>query len=219
MKSKWKILLTLIFRFLTLPTNQTAVMDTRGLSSMHDGLKTASYVEGVTGVNALTNITCLCPSNAAFKAAGSPQGAQSKDGIAALRSTLVRHQLSKSYYYKDFKDGDIIYSVDYKPIKVVVASNGSVFLNDAQIIHSDYITNNGNLLVLDNIMTEYTNATINSTSPSSTSTGSSTSTSSTASATATKKSAAGGTFNAPTEPLLYVSGVLALIVWTWAFLS
>jgi hypothetical protein len=52
------------------------------------------------------------------------------------------------YFTTDLTDGLQMQSVEGHNLTVTVASNGSRYINDAEIIYSDYITNNGVLHVL-----------------------------------------------------------------------
>ncbi len=72
------------------------------------------------------------------------------DGPASLLATLTRHGLTGSFYTTDFFDGQMIRSQNGYPIRVT-NRNGSIFLNDAQIVGTNYIANNGAVHALDRV--------------------------------------------------------------------
>ncbi|KAL8823493.1 MAG: hypothetical protein Q9191_005807, partial [Dirinaria sp. TL-2023a] len=133
--------------FLTLPVNQTDTMTAQGLTSMVLGLSRTNVTEGT---NAAKGLTCVCPNNEAFAAFGNLANttANLSDGPASLLATLTRHGLTGSYYTTNFTDGDLIQSQNGYPI-LVTKRNGSIFLNDAQIVGTNYIARTGAVHALD----------------------------------------------------------------------
>lgn len=63
---------------------------------------------------------------------------------------MTRHGLTGSYYTTNFTDGDLIQSQDGYPI-LVTKRNGSIFLNDAQIVGTNYIARTGAVHALDRV--------------------------------------------------------------------
>ena len=72
------------------------------------------------------------------------------DGPASLLATLTRHGLTGSFYTTNFTDGDLIHSQNGYPI-LVTRRNGSIVLNDAQIVGTDFIANTGCVHALDRV--------------------------------------------------------------------
>ncbi|KAL8891234.1 MAG: hypothetical protein Q9192_005773 [Flavoplaca navasiana] len=145
--------------FLTLPLNQTDTMTSANLTSFVRGLVRTNVTEGT---NAARGLTCLCPSNQAFETISNSQG-NLTDGPGSLLATVTRHALTGSYYSTNFTDGDLIQSQNGYPI-LVTRRNGSIFLNDAQLVGSNYIANSGSVHALDRIM-GFLNTTTNETTP------------------------------------------------------
>ncbi|KAL8934739.1 MAG: hypothetical protein Q9216_005757 [Gyalolechia sp. 2 TL-2023] len=148
--------------FLTLPVTQTDTMTAQNLTSFVLGLNRTNVTEGT---NAAMGLTCVCPNNAAFAAMDDLANTDGNvtDGPASLLATLTRHGLTGSYYTTNFTDGDLIQSQNGYPI-LVTRRNGSIFLNDAQIVGTNYIANTGCVHALDRIM-GFLNTTTNITTP------------------------------------------------------
>ncbi|CAO1606401.1 hypothetical protein XANCAGTX0491_009899 [Xanthoria calcicola] len=145
--------------FLTLPVNQTDTMTSANLTSFARGLARTDVADGT---NAAKGLTCVCPNNQAFEAISNGNG-NLTDGPGSLLATLTRHGLTGSYYSTNFTDGDMIQSQNGYPI-LVTRRNGSIFLNDAQLVGSNYIANSGSVHALDRIM-GFLNTTTNETTP------------------------------------------------------
>ncbi|KAI4220813.1 MAG: hypothetical protein LQ349_007994 [Xanthoria aureola] len=145
--------------FLTLPVNQTDTMTSANLTSFARGLVRTDVADGT---NAAKGLTCVCPNNQAFEAISNGNG-NLTDGPGSLLATLTRHGLTGSYYSTNFTDGDMIQSQNGYPI-LVTRRNGSIFLNDARLVGSNYIANSGSVHALDRIM-GFLNTTTNETTP------------------------------------------------------
>lgn len=148
--------------FLTLPVNQTDTMTAQNLTSFVLGLNRTNVTEGT---NAAKGLTCVCPNNEAFAAMNDLANTNGNvtDGPASLLATLTRHGLTGSYYTTNFTDGDLIQSQNGYPI-LVTRRNGAIFLNDAQIVGTNFIANTGCVHALDRIM-GFLNTTTNITTP------------------------------------------------------
>jgi len=96
-------------------------------------------------INSARGFTALCPSDQAFASLSNLNG-----DIGSLLAILTRHFLNSSYYSTDFRDGDLFYSESGYPILVSV-KNGSIYLNDAKVIASNFITQNGAMHALDRV--------------------------------------------------------------------
>lgn len=99
--------------------------------------------------NAASHLTCLCPINEAFSNISQSTG-NLTSGPASLYATLTRHALNDTYYSINFTDGALIYSQNGYPI-LVTRRNDSIFLNDAELVGTDFITNSGTVHALDRV--------------------------------------------------------------------
>ena len=105
-----------------------------------------------TSKNAAKGLTCVCPTDEAFAAFGdlAHTTANLTAGLGSLLATLTRHGLTGSYYTTNFTDGDLIQSQNGYPI-LVTRRNGSIFLNDAQLVGTNYIARTGAVHALDRV--------------------------------------------------------------------
>ncbi|KAI4088804.1 MAG: hypothetical protein L6R37_008148, partial [Teloschistes peruensis] len=147
---------------LTLPMNQTITMTARNLTSFVLGLNRTNVTEGT---NAAKGLTCVCPNDEAFVSMGDLANSNGNltDGLGSLLATVTRHGLTGSYYTTNFTDGALIQSQNGYPI-LVTRKNGSIFLNDAQLVGTNFIANTGCVHALDRIM-GFLNTTTNITTP------------------------------------------------------
>ena len=76
-------------------------------------------------------------------------------GPDSLLATLTRHGLPDTYYTTNFTDGDLIYSQNGYPI-LVTRRNGSIFLNDAKLVGTDFIASSGAVHALDRVCDQNT---------------------------------------------------------------
>ncbi|KAL8966229.1 MAG: hypothetical protein Q9197_006105 [Variospora fuerteventurae] len=120
-------------------------MTAQNLTSFVLGLDRTNVTEGT---NAAQGLTCLCPIDAALAALANTTG-NTTDGPASLLATLTRHGLTGSYYSTNFSDGDLIYSQNGYPILVSRSDDGTVFLNDARLVGSNYIARTGAVHAVD----------------------------------------------------------------------
>lgn len=95
--------------------------------------------------NAARGFTSFCPIDLAFTSLGN-----ATSDISALASTLERHATNSSEYSTNFIDGTIFNSTNGYPI-LVTNKNGSIYLNDAKVIGTNFITSNGAMHVLDKV--------------------------------------------------------------------
>ncbi|MCJ1395743.1 hypothetical protein MMC18_008629 [Xylographa bjoerkii] len=148
--------------FLTLPTTQTNTMIAQGLSSMAMSLNRTNVA---VGTNAAKGFTCLCPNNDAFLSMGNlaTSSEDLTEGPGSLLATLTRHGMMGSFYTTNFTNGDLIYSQNGYPIRVT-RQNGSIYLNDAQIVGTNFISSTGCVHALDRIM-GFLDTTTNVTTP------------------------------------------------------
>jgi uncharacterized surface protein with fasciclin (FAS1) repeats len=132
--------------FLTLPENCQSVMRDKNatLSSLAASLNRTNLWDTL---NTFPNVTCLAPNNVAFSAAGSPQ---TNLGVNQLGEALKFHTIAGATYSPLLHDGLMLSSVNGAPIKVSVNGSGTYF-NDAKVLQSNVITNNGVIHILDKV--------------------------------------------------------------------
>ncbi|KAL8660942.1 MAG: hypothetical protein Q9202_006066 [Teloschistes flavicans] len=102
--------------------------------------------------NAAKGLTCVCPNDEGFAAMGdlAHSNGNLTDGPGSLLATVTRHGLTGSFYTTNFTDGALIHSQNGYPI-LVTRRNGSIFLNDAQIVGTNFIANTGCVHALDRV--------------------------------------------------------------------
>jgi transforming growth factor-beta-induced protein len=111
-------------------------------------LKSALVRTNLTGVlNNFANVTCLAPTNSAFSSAGSPDLTL---GVNALADALKFHTIPGAEYSTLAQDGEILTAVNGNKIRVGVRG-GQLYFNDAKVLQSNVITNNGVIHVLDRV--------------------------------------------------------------------
>jgi uncharacterized surface protein with fasciclin (FAS1) repeats len=127
-------------RFLSLPVTCTNTMKTNGLHSLLGALAQTNLSETLNGV---PGVTCLAPNDQAFAQAGNV----SND---ALKSALLFHTIPMPVYTPELVDGQTFTSASNQTIRVSI-KNGQLYYNDAMVINSNVLTNNGLLQVLDKV--------------------------------------------------------------------
>ncbi|KZM24782.1 uncharacterized protein EKO05_0003471 [Ascochyta rabiei] len=174
---------------LTLPTTCEKTIRSAGLASLDSAVNRTSLW---ASVDSTKNITCLCPSNAAFQAAGNPDITLN---ISALQDVLLYHALSETAYSDFLTDGQEIKTLQNLTVRVRVEErdgNRTIWFNNARVIDANVLTHNGLAHVLDAVMVPLeqmntTNTTASGTpsaTPSSTATNTASSTAATSSAAA-----------------------------------
>ncbi|KAG5655301.1 hypothetical protein KAF25_010453 [Fusarium avenaceum] len=129
-------------------------------------------------LDASRNVTCLAPSTQAFKDAGSPDVALSKQDLAGA---LLAHTLNEVTYSNYLRDGQVVGTLNNTEVRVSIRGD-DIFFNNAKVIEANVLTNNGLIHILDAVIQD-------GGKPSSTSTG-----------TATKETAGATSSNAETTP-------------------
>ena len=117
-------------------------MEAYGVKYFVDALNRTNLTDTFNGARGFTS---FCPIDLAFSSLGN-----STSDITALASLLERHATNSSEYSTDFRDGTIFPSYNGYPI-LVTNKNGSIYLNDAKVIGSNFITQNGAMHVLDRV--------------------------------------------------------------------
>lgn len=98
------------------------------------------------------NVTCLGPSDAAFKAAGSPDSALN---ATDLTKALLFHTLPQVAYSDYLVNGQEFTSIDGPKVRVRIEGTGanrSIYFNNAKVIAENVLTNNGLMHIIDSVM-------------------------------------------------------------------
>ena|SRR5438045_2538637 len=98
-------------------------------------------------LNSFPNVTCLAPNNVAFSSAGSPDENLDPN---ALADALKFHTIAGALYSPLVHDGDLFTAVNGLKIKVTLRA-GAIYFNDAKVLQSNVITNNGVIHILDKV--------------------------------------------------------------------
>lgn len=122
-------------------------MASQGLNSFVSALALTNVTEGT---NAAPGLTCVCPADQALAAIPGLLTRNLTDGLGSLLATLTRHGLTGSFYTTNFTDGSLIHSQNGYPI-LVTRQNGSIFLNDARLVGTNFIANSGCVHALDRV--------------------------------------------------------------------
>ncbi|KAI9772570.1 MAG: hypothetical protein M1839_002452 [Geoglossum umbratile] len=185
----------IVDRFLTLPTNCYDTMATVNLSSVSAALNRTSNVDKW---NNQPGITCLAPTDEAFRAVGN---LSSTDEV---ENTLYAHTILSPQYTPILQDGQTFTSQANTTIKVTI-KDGRVYFNDAKVIRSNIISNNGVIHVLDKVMSPASNAT-------GTASGTTTATTSTSSSTAKPKSGGSSVVDKHYQRSVLIVSSLAIVL-------
>ncbi|OAX80841.1 hypothetical protein ACJ72_04823, partial [Emergomyces africanus] len=117
---------------LTLPQVCTNTIESQDLTSLARALKRASLGPVL---DALRNVTCIGPTNAAFEQVGSPD---EKADPGDLTKALTFHTLTEPVYTNFLKDGQMFRTVSNDTIRVTVNATG-IFFNDAKLIKQNVL--------------------------------------------------------------------------------
>jgi len=162
--------LHMVDRVLDLPKNCTNTMENE--SSLETLSESLEHTDVYEPIDFAFNVTCLAPNNAAFKAAGDPQERMNR---SELNSMVLSHVLPQPLYPDHIRHGMELRSLGNTTVKVTLRGNDTYF-NEAKVVKSGLLTNNGLIYVLDQILSsssESNPSTTSGTAPSSTSTKSS----------------------------------------------
>jgi transforming growth factor-beta-induced protein len=114
------------------------------LSSLQNALVRTNLTDVL---NNFANVTCLAPTNLAFSSAGSPEV---NLNVSVLANALKFHTIAGAQYTTLVKDGLILTAVNGDKIQVGLRG-GKLYFNDAMVLQSNVITNNGVIHVLDKV--------------------------------------------------------------------
>lgn len=139
-----------IDRFLTLPTNISDTAVQLNLRSAVGALEVAGLADAV---DALQNVTCFVPDNAAFQAIGSALATTSKSDLSRI---LEYHVVNGSVLYSpSIMNGSNVTSMNGLEITITTEmENGTevIFVNSARVLTPNVLVANGVVHVIDNVL-------------------------------------------------------------------
>jgi uncharacterized surface protein with fasciclin (FAS1) repeats len=100
-------------------------------------------------VGSLKDITVFAPRNAAFDATRSMLRGLSSE---QLTSVLSYHIVEGVRYSDRLMDNQTLPTVQGGSLKVKITTNGTVFVNNASVVQTDFLTKNGVLHIIDSIL-------------------------------------------------------------------
>ena len=129
---------------LTVPANITVTATTAGLTSLANALIKVNLLDTV---NTLPDITVFAPTNAAFAAINSTVAGLSN---AQLASILEYHVISGTVGYSTLlTNGETIPTLDDGANVTITLGNGTVKVNNANVVIPDVLVANGVVHVID----------------------------------------------------------------------
>lgn len=134
---------------LTLPDLCSKTIRGAGLTGLDNALNRSSLWPTL---DSSTNVTCLGPSNEAFRSAGNPDGTLN---ATQLQSALLFHTLPEVAYSDYLTNGQEFTSIQGAKVKVKIEGTGSnrvIYFNNAKLIEANVLTNNGLMHIIDGVM-------------------------------------------------------------------
>ncbi|KAI9694785.1 MAG: hypothetical protein M1822_000401 [Bathelium mastoideum] len=129
---------------LTVPANITATAEAAGLTSLANALIKVNLLETV---NDLADVTVFAPTNAAFAAINSTVATLTD---AQLASILEYHVISGTVGYSTLlTNGELIPTLDNGANVTITLGNGTVKVNQANVVIPDVLVANGVVHVID----------------------------------------------------------------------
>lgn len=140
----------IIDNILTPPDLCNITIRAEGLSDLELGLNRTGLWPVLDGAS---NVTCLAPTNEAFKNGGSPQRGLSEPDLA---DALKFHTLPEVAYSDFLTDGQEFTSLGNMTVRVRVKREGAeqpeIWFNNAKVVDANVLTHNGLVHVLDAVM-------------------------------------------------------------------
>jgi uncharacterized surface protein with fasciclin (FAS1) repeats len=130
---------------LTIPENCSQTAIELGTSSLVGALEAANLVDAVDG---LSDVTVFVPNNAAFQAIA---GTLATLPIANITAVLEYHVVNGTVGYSTLLKNETIKTLAGGNIRITI-SNGSVFVNSAQVVVPNVLTSNGVIHVIDGVL-------------------------------------------------------------------
>jgi transforming growth factor-beta-induced protein len=102
-----------------------------------------------TDVESLKDITVFAPANAAFYAARPKLVGLSHEELSRVLSYHIVKGVNYSY---QLMDNQTLPTVQGGTLKVRISTNGTVFVNNARVVKTDFLTKNGVIHIVDSIL-------------------------------------------------------------------
>ena len=136
------------------PTN--TVVDVIVNSDVHNLLEAAVIEADLAGaLSGEGPFTVFAPTDDAFLALAGALGATAEDLLALpeLADILLYHVVGGTALSSDLADGQTIATLNGAEITVSIECDGSIFINDAQVVLADIVADNGVVHVIDAVLT------------------------------------------------------------------
>ena len=136
------------------PTN--TVVDVIVNSDVHNLLEAAVIEADLAGaLSGEGPFTVFAPTDDAFLALAGALGATAEDLLALpeLADILLYHVVGAAALSSDLADGQTIATLNGAEVTVSIECDGSIFINDAQVVLADIVADNGVVQVLDAVLT------------------------------------------------------------------
>ncbi|MFN5318503.1 MAG: fasciclin domain-containing protein, partial [Bacteroidia bacterium] len=137
------------------PEPDTTVWDIVVNSEVHNTLESLVQLAELDGAldNIDASLTLFAPTDAAFAALDpAVVAALTADPTGALAQVLLYHVVGSQALSADLSDGQQIVTLNGESVTVSIV-DGSVFINDAQVIIADILADNGVVHVIDAVLT------------------------------------------------------------------
>ncbi|MFN9917437.1 MAG: fasciclin domain-containing protein, partial [Pirellulaceae bacterium] len=136
------------------PERDTTVLDIVVNSEVHYTLESLVLLAELDGAldNIDASLTLFAPTDAAFAALDpAVVAALTADPTGALAQVLLYHVVGSQALSTDLSDGQQIVTLNGESVTVSIV-DGSVFINDAQVIIADILADNGVVHVIDAVL-------------------------------------------------------------------
>ena len=140
---------------LTPPVPTNTVVDIIVNSNVHTILEAAVLEADLAGaLSGEGPFTVFAPTDEAFAALAEALGATAADLLALpeLADILLYHVVGATAFSTDLSDGQMVATLNGAEVEVSIECDGSIFINDAQVILADIEADNGVVHVLDAVL-------------------------------------------------------------------
>ena len=138
------------------PEPSNTVVDIVVNSDVHNLLEAAVITADLAGtLSGEGPFTVFAPTDDAFLALAGALGATAEDLLALpeLTDILLYHVVGGTALSTDLSDGQMVTTLNGADVTVSIECDGSIFINDAQVILADIEADNGVVHVLDAVLT------------------------------------------------------------------
>ena len=138
------------------PEPSNTVVDIVVNSDVHNLLEAAVITADLAGtLSGEGPFTVFAPTDDAFLALAGALGATAEDLLALpeLTDILLYHVVGGTALSTDLSDGQMVTTLNGADVTVSIECDGSIFINDAQVIVADIEADNGVVHVLDAVLT------------------------------------------------------------------